>query len=291
MRDFRFRSFRLDNFVTMRLLAPILLLLLPLWSLAQDEEYYAPEKTRQTMTTELKDLHRWGPKLGLEANVSIGYSHFYAPSTISGAFYKQTGGFGYDLGLGLRVRIRHKLAIATGFNFSGRGYNIGFPAYAEIDTGGGALVLEFDVYEKAQINYLGFYIKPLIEISRKFHLGILFHPMWQIRYRGRSTQTITSPPPYSGSVGTLVDESSLYLVEKQFELGFEFAYKWVISPEMILKPHIGLNFAVTPIFHTGAELPTPFGGWEQNPSFMTLRFGVIFETGLWLDKLKPNSLR
>lgn len=240
---------------------------------------------------ELNELYRWGPKLGIEAWGSIGYSHFYTPTTITGGFYKALGGFGYDAGLGARIRIYHKLAVAFGFQFSGRGYNIGFPAYAEIDTGTGAnqgpARLDLDVYEKAQITYMGFYIKPVIELSRKFHLGIIFHPSWQVDYKGTSSQIITGgPASIIGSSGTMKDQSSLYLIKKQFELGIEFAYKWTIAPQLILKPHIGINFATSGIFHTGAELPTPFGGWEQNPSFMTLRFGAIFETGLWMDRPK-----
>lgn len=238
---------------------------------------------------ELNELYRWGPKLGIEAWGSIGYSHFYTPTTIQGGFYKAVGGFGYDAGLGARIRLYHKLAMAFGFQFSGRGYNISFPAYAEIDTGTGAnratARIDLDVKEKAQITYMGFYIKPVIELSRKFHLGVIFHPSWQLKYKGTSSQTITGgPPSVIGSSGTIKDQSSLQLIKKQFELGIEFAYKWTIAPQLIVKPHIGINFATSGIFHTGAKLPTPFGGWEQNPSFMTLRFGVILETGLWLDK-------
>lgn len=259
---------------------------------AQDEDYYAPEKQREPVKPEdLNMLYRWGPKLGIEGWGSIGYSHFYTPSTITGAFYKAQGGLGYDAGVGARIRIYHKLAIAFGFQFSGRGYDMGFPAYAEIDTGSagntGVATLDIDVYEKAQITYLGFYIKPVIELSRKFHLGVIFHPFWQLKYKGTSSQTITGgPTSYIGQHGTLQDESSVEIETKQFELGIEFAYKWAIAPQLILKPHIGINFATSAIFHTGAELPTPFGGWEQNPSFMTLRVGVIFETGIWMDQPK-----
>lgn len=261
---------------------------------AQDEDYYEEAKKREPIAvSDLQNLYRWGPKFGIEAFGSIGYSHFYTPATITGAFDEAVGGLGYDAGIGGRIRIYHKLAIAFGFQFSGRGYNIGFPAYAEVDTGSGSNIgtatLDFDVQERANITYLGFYIKPVIELSRKFHLAVLFHPSWQLQYRGESTQTITGgPSSYIGSTGTLQNESSLELIEEQFELGLEFAYKWNIAPQLILKPNIGINFATSGIFHTGAELPTPFGPWEQNPSFMTLRFGVIFETGLWLDNPKVD---
>ncbi|MCF8277547.1 MAG: hypothetical protein K9J17_12510 [Flavobacteriales bacterium] len=273
----------------MRFLYTVIFLLIGFqFCFAQDEDYYAPEKQRNPVSQEeLNQLHRWGPKFGIEAFGSIGYSHFYTPSTISGAFYKAVGGFGYDSGIGVRIRIRHKLAIATGFVFSGRGYDIGFPAQAEYDTGNGTAVIGVDVYEKANMTYMGFYIKPIIELSRKFHLALLFKPSWQLSYKGTSTQNITSgPASIVGSTGTLKNQSSVEIEKKQFELGLEFAYKWVIDPQLILKPHIGINFATSAIFHTGADLPTPFGAWEQNPSFMTLRFGVIFETGLWMDKPK-----
>ena len=255
---------------------------------AQDEDYYKEEGKRAPVSaSDLDNLYRWGPKFGIEAFGSVGYSHFYTPSTISGAFDKATGGLGYDAGIGGRIRIYHKLAMAFGFQFSGRGYSTSFPAYAEIDTGSGTATLDIDIDEKANITYLGFYIKPVIEISRKFHLAILFHPSWQLSYKGESKQTVTAGPSgYIGSVGILQDESSLEIETKQFELGLEFAYKWMIAPQLILKPHIGINFATSAIFHTGAEIPTPFGAWEQNPSFMTLRFGIIFETGLWLDQPK-----
>ena len=122
---------------------------------------------------------------------------------------------------------------------------------------------------------------------------MLFHPSWELigQRRGSSTQTITGGPSnLIGSTGTLQNESSFELEPKQFELGLEFAYKWMIAPQLILKPHIGINFATSAIFHTGAEIPTPFGGWEQNPSFMTLRFGAIFETGLWMDQVKTEPV-
>lgn len=252
--------------------------------MAQDEDYYAPEKARPIVKPDFENLYRWGPKLGFEIQGSVGYSHFYTPSTISGAFTKAVGGFGYDGGVGLRVRIYHKLAVATGFKVSGRGYTMAFPASAEVDTGNGTQTYEIDLYEKGNMVYAGFYIKPIIELSRKFHLAILFQQSWQISYKGRSTQTVTAPASAAGSTGTLIDESSVDIEEKQFELGLEFAYKWNIAPQLTLKPHIGINLATSGIFHTGAELPTPFGPWEQNPSFMTLRFGVIFEMGIWLDK-------
>ncbi|MCB9186389.1 MAG: hypothetical protein H6601_06540 [Flavobacteriales bacterium] len=277
--------------------ATLLLFILSISTLAawaQDEDYYAPEKTRKPMSqTDLNDLHRWGPKMGIEAWGSVGYSHFYTPSTIQGGFKQAVGGLGYDVGIGPRMRIYHKLAIAFGFQFSGRGYSTQLQAYAEVDTGtapnNGAAGLDVDVSEKMNMQYLGFYIKPVIELSRKFHLAILFHPSWELvnRRKGYSTQTIVGGPSnLIGSTGTIQNESSFELEPKQFELGLEFAYKWMIAPQLILKPHFGINFATSAIFHTGAELPTPFGGWEQNPSFMTLRFGAIFETGLWLDKPK-----
>lgn len=269
----------------MKRLLTFSLLVLSFSGFAQDGDYYNPdEKPKPITIDEIKELNRWGPKLGIEAMGSVGYCHVYTPSTISGAFTKAQGGFGYDAGIGVRIRLYHKLAIGTGFIFSGRGYDVAFPAQAEVDTGGGIQIWDFDVAEKANMTYAGFYVKPIIELSRKFHLAILFKQSWQLTYKGQSTQTITSPASVAGSTGTLQDESSVEIEPSQFELGLEFAYKWMIAPQLILKPHIGINFATSALFHTGAELPTPFGGWEQNPSFMTLRFGVIFETGLWMDK-------
>lgn len=267
--------------------------------MAQDEDYYESEKERKTITqTDLSELYRWGPKLGIEAFGSVGYSHFYVPSTISGGFSKSAGGFGYDVGVGPRIRIYHKLAITFGFQFSGRGYSMELPATAEIDTGSsvssggsgvGTAIIDVDVDENLDMQYIGFYIKPVIELSRKFHLAILFHPSWELvkNRKGESTQTIVGgPATLIGSTGTIPNESSFEIEPKQFELGLEFAYKWNIAPQLILKPHLGINLATSAIFHTNAQLPTPFGDWEQNPSFMTIRFGVIFETGLWLDKPK-----
>jgi len=103
---------------------------------AQDEDYYEAEKPRAPIMSEpdLDNLYRWGPKFGIEAFGSVGYSHFYTPSTISGAFDKATGGFGYDAGIGGRIRIYHKLAMAFGFQFSGRGCTTAFPAFAETDA-------------------------------------------------------------------------------------------------------------------------------------------------------------
>ncbi len=253
-------------------------------SMAQDEDYYAPEKVRAIVKPDFDKLYRWGPKLGFEIHGSIGYSHFYTPSTISGAFTKAVGGLGYDGGAGIRIRIYHKLAVATGVKVSGRGYTMAFPASAEVDTGNGTQVYEIDLYEKGEMVYVGFYVKPIIELSRKFHLAVLFQHSWQLSYKGRSTQTVTAPASAAGSTGTLIDQSSVEIETKQFELGLEFAYKWNIAPQLVLKPHLGINLATSGIFHTGAELPTPFGPWEQNPSFMTIRVGLIFEMGIWLDK-------
>lgn len=266
---------------------------------AQDEDYYAPEKKRQPVSqVDLNELHRWGPKLGIEAWGSVGYSHMYTPSTIQGGFESALGGLAYDVGVGPRIRIYHKLAIAFGFQFSGRGYSMELPAVAEIDTGtsvsnGGfgvaSALIDVDVDEKMDMQYIGFYIKPVIELSRKFHLGISFRQSWELinQRKGTSRQTITGGPSnLIGSTGVIENESSFEMEPNQFEVGIEFAYKWMIAPQLILKPHIGINFSTNAIFHTGAELPTPFGPWEQNPSFMTIRFGAIFETGLWMDK--PN---
>lgn len=255
---------------------------------AQETDYYNPDETPKPVTQEdLNELHRWGPKLGIEAHASIGYSHYYAPPTISGAFSKTTGGFAYDLGAGVRIRLYHKLAMAAGLTYCGRGYDVQYFAGGEDGSG---TIYEFDVYEQANLTYIGFYIKPVIEISKKFHLAVLFHPAWRLTYTGESLVVGVAPSSIAGQRDTLQNTPPLEDFEDNlFEIGLELAYKWKISPQLILKPHLGINIATTAIFHTGAELPTPFGGWEQNPSFMSIRFGVIFETGLWMDKPKVGS--
>lgn len=275
-------------FEPVRIIPLVFFLVMSLSLFAQDGDYYEPEEVRKPVTQEdLNQLYRWGPKMGIEAFGCIGYSQFYAPATISGAFDKKNGSIAFDAGIGARMRIYHKLAIGFGYIFSGRGYNIGFMAQAEVDTGNGTALLDIQVDETAHMTYMGFYIKPIIELSRKFHLAVLFRQTYMFTYKGTSTQTITGgPQSWVGSVGVLKDESSMEIEPKQFELGLEFAYKWVIAPQFIMKPHIGINIGTSAIFHTGAELPTPFGGWEQNPSFMTIRLGVILETGLWMDQLK-----
>ena len=154
----------------MRAVLILFLTAISLQLLAQDEDYYAPEKTQAPISQDdLYELHRWGPKLGIEAWGSVGYSHFYTPSTIQGGFSEAVGGLGYDVGVGPRIRIYHKLAVAFGFQFSGRGYNIGLNAYSEVDTGNGTATVDVDVAEKMKMQYIGFYIKPVIELSRKFH--------------------------------------------------------------------------------------------------------------------------
>jgi hypothetical protein len=263
-------------------------ILLSVSALAQDDDYYKEEEQRAPVSElDLQELNRWGPKFGIEAHGCIGYSHFYVPSTIAANFSRSVGALAFDAGIGFRIRIFHKLAIATGFNLSGRGYNTEYSAQAEADTGNGSIILDMVVAESARRTFAGFYIKPIIELSRKFHLAVLFHQSWEIRYMGESRRTVTSgPPAYIGLVEVLENESSLPSQKSQFEIGLEFAYKWVIAPQFIIKPHIGINLATSAIFHTGAEMPTPFGGWEQNPSFMTLRLGVIFEMGIWMDQPK-----
>lgn len=259
------------------------LALVSVGAFGQDGDYYEPEKVRKPVSQEeVLELNKWGPKLGIELSGSIGYSHYYTPPTISGAFSKTTGGFAYDLGLGLRIRLYHKLAIAAGVAYTGRGYDVKYFGGYEDPNG---VIYESEVSEQANLTYIGFYIKPVIELSRKFHLAVLFHPAWRLTYRGESLVVYTAPSSVAGSRDTLQNTPPVLGFEDDlFEVGLELGYKWNISPQLILKPHIGINFATSAIFHTDIEIFTPFGGWEQNPSFMTLRFGVIFETGLWMDQ-------
>ncbi|MFT4981236.1 MAG: hypothetical protein ACI9UR_001087 [Bacteroidia bacterium] len=269
------------NFVNVRIFSTILLLCLTFqFGMAQDEDYYKPEKSRTKLSQELKDLHRWGPKLGLEVHSAFNYNHMIMPFTIAGSFDKAVGGVGFDGGGGIRIRAYHKLAFAAGFDYAIRQFNLEYVA-EEIGTGDA-----LDVTEKGTMHYVGFYYKTLIELSKKFHLAQTFQYTWIYRYNGTASavnQNTGSPYPPQPTTGPVLQDWS---TENQAELGIEFAYKWMISPELILKPYIGMSFGLTPTLHTAAFLDGIFGPAEQNPRYANLKIGIVFETGLWLDKLK-----
>lgn len=261
-----------------------LIVLLPGSLLAQDDDYYTPEKTRKEITTELKDLHRWGPKLGLEIHASVDYNHLLMPMSIAGSFERAFGGIGLDAGGGIRIRAYHKLAFAGGFNYAIRSFNLKYEA--EEATTGDLL----KVTEKATMHFMGFYYKTLIELSRKLHLAQTFQYTWIRQYKGTvSAENLTNPasflPPTAITQPVLDGWSA---AKNQAEIGIELAYKWMIAPELIFKPYIGISFAVTPAIHTDIYLDGFFGPEEQNPRYVSLKLGVILETGLWLDRLKDQ---
>ncbi len=249
---------------------------------AQDEDYYTPEKTRKSkLTSELKDLHRWGPKLGIEVHSAFNYNHMIMPPTIAGAFDKAMGGVGFDGGGGIRIRAYHKLAFAAGFDYAIRQFNLEYLA-EDLATGD-----QLSVTEKGTMHYIGFYYKTLIELSRKFHLAQTFQYTWVYRYNGTASAIDNTNPsiiyPPQSTTEPILDGWS---TDNQAELGIEFAYKWMISPELILKPYIAISFGLTPTLHTNAYVSGIFGPQEQNPRYANLKIGVVFETGVWVDKLK-----
>ncbi len=268
----------------------LLLLLLPFLSYAQEdtEDYYAPEAVRTPSMSpdEVKRLHRWGPKLGIEASVAAGYGHLQQPASLMAAFEKSNGGFALDAGIGVRVRIFHKLAMAAGFNFAIRNYGLAYEG-----TDGDSLNPQlFDVDESATLFLLGFYQKTIIELSRKLHLAQTFRYGWMHRYVGRAQiDNITTPGAFTGTVdldGPLLD--GWRAPTGIAELGLELAYKIHLSPELIIKPYFGLGMGLSPAVHTGLFLQSLLGESEQNPRFVNLRLGVIFETGIWTDRPKTS---
>ena len=267
----------------MRLLSTILILCLCVpFVKAQDEDYYQEEKSRSKseLTTDLKDLHRWGPKLGIEVHAAVNYNHMIMPPTIAGSFNKAIGGVGFDGGGGIRIRAYHKLAFAAGFDYAIRQFDLEYVA-EEIGTGDA-----LDVTEKGTMHYVGFYYKTLIELSRKFHLAQTFQYTWVYRYNGTASAVNQNSGAVYAPQNTTQPILDGWRTEDQAELGIEFAYKWMISPELILKPYIGISFGLTPTLHTNAFLDGFFGPQEQNPRYANLKIGVVFETGVWLDKLK-----
>ncbi|MGB1318226.1 MAG: hypothetical protein ACPG5W_08470, partial [Flavobacteriales bacterium] len=249
-------------------------------ALAQDEDYYEPEKSRTKVTQEIKDLHRWGPKLGIEVHSAFNYNHMLMPPTIAGAFDRAFGGVGFDGGGGIRIRAYHKLAFSAGFDYAIRQFKLEYVA-EEIGTGDA-----LDVTEKAAMHYVGFYYKTLIELSRKFHLAQTFQYTWVYKYNGTASAVNQTNGAIYAPQATTEPILDGWSKENQAELGIEFAYKWMISPELILKPYIGISFGLTPTVHTNAYVNGLFGQQEQNPRYANLKIGVVFETGLWLDKLK-----
>ncbi|MFC2176282.1 hypothetical protein ACFLR1_04875, partial [Bacteroidota bacterium] len=200
--------------------------------LAQEADYYQPKKTKTVTPTEFKKLNRWGPKLGLEVHASVNYVHLFTPPSIENNFSKAFGGIGFDGGSGIRIRAYHKLAFAAGFNYAIRSYNLKYQAY-ELGTND-----ILDVSEKATIHYLGFYFKTLIELSKKFYLAQTFQYTWRNNYNGvASAQNLRNSaiyPPQKTSRPAV----DAWRLANQAELGVEFAYKWHISPELLLKPYI-----------------------------------------------------
>lgn len=262
----------------------LLLAVLPLSLFAQEEDdFYAPEKEREALSPdEVKQLYRWGPKLGVELHVAFAYNHLQMPASIAGGFEKTSGGAGMDAGGGLRVRLYHKLAMAAGFNFAIRNFSMSYEAM-DVDT---INPQTYDVDEQTTLYLLGFYQKTIIELTRRLHLAQTFQYTWLHRYEGKAdVENLTTPGARVGTIDLdrpLLDGWSA--PSGLAELGLEFAYKVHIAPELIFKPYLALGFGLTPAVHTGYFLQTLFGESEQNPSFINLRLGVVFETGLWLDR-------
>ncbi|MCF8258683.1 MAG: hypothetical protein K9J06_14100 [Flavobacteriales bacterium] len=267
----------------------LLCMMLPLFAIGQEEDdFYAPEKAREPVSVEdVKQLYRWGPKLGLEVHAAVSYNHLQMPASIAGGFEKASGGAGFDGGAGLRVRLYHKIAMAAGFNFAIRNFSMGYEAVSMDSIN----PQTYKVDESTTLYLMGFYQKTIIELSRKLHLAQTFQYTWMHRYTGTAVvENLTTPAAGGGTVD--LDAPFLYgwsAPTGQAELGLEFAYKIHIANELIIKPYIGAGFVFSPAVHTGLVLQTLFGESEQNPSLINLRLGVIMETGLWLDG--PRSSR
>ncbi len=264
-------------------------LILPLFAIGQEtDDFYAPEQAREPVTVEnVKQLYRWGPKLGLEVHAAVSYNHLQMPLSLAGAFEKSSGGAGFDGGGGVRVRLYHKIAMAAGFNFAIRNFSLGYEAM-DVDT---VNPQTYMVDESVTQYLMGFYQKTIIELSRKIHLAQTFQYTWLHRYAGTAhIENLTTPGAGPGTVELdrpLLDGWSRS--SGQAELGLEFAYKIHIANELIIKPYIGAGFVFSPAVHTGLMLQGFFGESEQNPSFINLRLGVIMETGLWLDGPKSGG--
>ncbi len=275
----------------MKYLAVLLLSLLPLLALAQvEDDYYAPEEKRAVVTKEqVRDMSRWGPKLGIELHVAVAYNHLMVPGSIAGAFSKSMGGVGMDAGGGIRVRLYHKLAMAGGFNFAIRNYSLSYEATNGDTINPHTLAVEEDV----TMYFMGFYHKTIFEVSRKIHLALAFQYTWINQYKGHAAvEDLTDPTIIYAPMDLdrpLLDGWTS--TTEQAELGIEFAYKLHIAPELIIKPYLGLGMVFSPAVHTGYSVVGLFGESEQNPNFVNLRLGVIIETGLWLDKLKTKTAK
>jgi hypothetical protein len=257
-----------------------LVTLFPFAGFAQDEEYYKEEKERVPITApDLENLYRWGPKFGIEVHSAFNYNHLLMALPIAGAFDEAIGGVGFDGGGGIRIRAYHKLSFSAGFDYAIRQFSLEYQA-EEIGTGD-----PLDVTEKAAMHYIGFYYKTLIEISRKFHLAQTFQYTWINSYSGTASavnQSNGAVYPKQETTKPILDGWS---AGNQAELGIEFAYKWKIAPQLILKPYIAISFGLTPTLNTSIYAASPiFGNQEQNPRYANLKIGVIFETGLWLDE-------
>lgn len=270
----------------------LLFLMLPLALLAQEDDYYGPQSKQPMVTMEqVKNMTRWGPKLGIELHAALSYNHLRLPMSIANGF-KSSGGAGMDAGGGIRVRLYHKLAMAAGFNFAIRQYSLSYEAQ-DVDTINPQL---YAVDEGATLYLMGFYQKTIMELTRKISLALAFQYTWINKYEGHVvvdnlTTPGSSPAPFDIDAPLLEGWSK---TESQAELGIEFAYKIHIANELIIKPYFGAGYVFSPAVNTGIMLQTPniFGQstlTEQNPNFLNLRIGVIIETGLWLDKVKREE--
>lgn len=285
MRRYSLRS--LAYFYRMKRLWLLLLMLPSMLSAQETDDFYAPEQAREPVTVEnVKQLYRWGPKLGLEVHAAVSYNHLQMPMSLMGAFEKASGGAGFDGGGGIRVRLYHKLSMAAGFNFAIRNFSLGYQAM-DVDT---VNPQTYQVEENVTQYLMGFYQKTIIELSRRLHLAQTFQYTWLHRYAGEAyVENLTTPGAGPGTIELdrpLLDGWSTS--SGQAELGLEFAYKIHVANELIVKPYIGAGYVFSPAVHTGLMLQGFFGESEQNPSFINLRIGVIMETGLWLDGPRSN---
>ena len=153
----------------MRRLLILLFVPLAFTAIAQDDDYFKPEKERRSNRTSIESFLKGNKfphheKLTLEAFGNVSYSQVL---DLYSLFSSVEVGFGGDFGVGLRVRLYRKLAIVVGGTYSNKVAQYNYEV--QFFSGGFG---EASIRMRNQ--YAGFYGKLQLEFTRKFWMALHF---------------------------------------------------------------------------------------------------------------------
>jgi hypothetical protein len=267
----------------MRRLLILLFVPLAFTAIAQDDDYFKPEKERRSNRTSIESFLKGNKfphheKLTLEAFGNVSYSQVL---DLYSLFSSVEGGFGGDFGVGLRVRLYRKLAIVVGGTYSNKVAQYNYEV--QFFSGGFG---EASIRMRNQ--YAGFYGKLQLEFTRKFWMALHFEKTFVFN-QVLKEQTVTP------SGGQAYPDTNLYQLHfpfgliDQFDVGLNIGMRFPLGAFMQIKPFIALQVATSGIMRTNAYGPKlPFGNvGEINPSFVHLKLGAIFE----IPMLAPKTVK